>query len=146
MNFARVALAAVAAWVVSIPMGYVVNEIVLKDLYVSNAAAMRPEAEIMSNLPIGFGFMLVGFFAFAYGYAKGYEGGQGIMEGIRYGVLIGLMVDCFAIAWQGLTIPLGSSLVAAMMVDYIFEFALYGGIVGLVYKPAGAPVKRAAAV
>ncbi len=146
MNFARVALAAVAAWILSIPMGFVVNEIILKDLYMANAAAMRPEAEIMSNLPIGFGFMLVGFFAFAYGYAKGYEGGQGIMEGIRYGVLIGLMVDCFAIAWEGLTIPLSSSLVAAMMVDYVFEFALYGAIVGLVYRPADAPAKRAATV
>ncbi len=144
MNFARIALAAVAAWVVSIPMGYVVNEIILKDLYLANAATMRPEAEIFANLPIGFGFMLVGFFAFAYAYAKGYEGGQGLMEGVRYGVLVGLMIDCFAIVWSGLTTHMSMSLTTAMMIDYIFEFALYGGIVGAVYRPSPAAASRVA--
>ena len=144
MNLSRVALAAFLAWLVSIPMGYVVNEIVLADLYAANAAALRPEAAIMGNLPLGFGVMLVGFLAFAYAYAKGYEGGQGLVEGIRFGVLIGVMINCFSIIWNYATVPISASLAVAWMVDYVFEFALYGGIVGIVYRPMAAPATTGA--
>jgi hypothetical protein len=139
MNFARVAVAAVSAWIVSIGVGYVVNEILLKDLFLANAAAMRPEAALYANLPIGFGFMLIGFFAFAYTYAKGYEGGNGTMEGIRFGMLVAVMINCFALIWSWVSTPISGTLAAAMMIDYVVEFALYGAIIGSIYKPLGAP-------
>ena len=144
MNFARIAMAAVAAWVVSLPVGYVVNEIVLKGIYMANAQALRPEAEVMANLPVGYGFMLVGFFIFSYAYAKGYEGGSGVMEGLRFGVIVALLIDCFAIAWQWATVPIDGTRAGALMIGYILEYAIYGSVVGLVYKPVLA-AKRAAA-
>ena len=136
MNFARVAAAAVAAWVVSLPVGYVANEIILKDIYPANAAAMRPEQAIMANVPVGFVFMLVGFFAFSYAYAKGYEGTSGPMEGVRFGVLVAVMLICFALIWAWVTTPIDGTMAAAMMIDAVVEFALYGAIVGAVDKPA----------
>ena len=136
MNFARVAAAAVAAWVVSLPVGYVVNEILLKDIYTANAAALRPEAALQANVPIGFAFTLVGFFVFAYAYAKGYEGTSGIMEGIRFGVLVAFMLICFGLIWSWVTTPISGQMVVSMMVDSVLEFALYGAVVGAVYKPA----------
>lgn len=144
MNFTRVATAAVAAWVVSIPVEYVVNEIVLKDLFTANAAAYRAEEAIMANLPLGFGFMLIGFFAFAYAYAKGYEGGNGTMEGIRFGVLVAIMLDCFVLIWNYITTPISGSMAVAFMIDSIAEFALYGAVVGTIYKPAGVPARAPA--
>jgi hypothetical protein len=146
MNFARVAAAAVAAWVVSLPVGYVVNEILLKDIYTANAAALRPEAAIQANVPIGFVFTLVGFFAFAYAYAKGYEGTSGAMEGLRFGVLVAVLLICFGLIWAWVTTPIGGTMAAAMMVDAVAEFALYGAVVGAIYKPAAAPARRSAAV
>lgn len=135
MNFARVAAAAVAAWVVSIPVGFVVNEVLLKPMFDANAAAFRPEEAIMANLPLGFAATLVGFFAFAYMFAKGYEGTNGTIEGIRFGVLVAMLLICFAIFWQYLVFPISGNLSAAMIVDVIVEFALYGAIVGSIYKP-----------
>jgi hypothetical protein len=146
MNFARVAMAAVAAWLVSIPIGYVVNEILLKDLMVANAAAMRSNEVIMANLPLGFGFSLVGFFAFAYAFAKGYEGGNGTMEGIRFGVLVAIMLQCFAGIWMYIVFPISGSMAVAGLIDGIVEFALYGAIVGTIYKPATSPARHAAAL
>jgi hypothetical protein len=142
MNFPRVAAAAVIAWIVSLPVGYVVNEILLKDLFLANSAALRPEADIQAGVPIGFGFMLIGFFAFAYTYAKGYEGGNGTMEGIRFGVLVALMISCFATIWAYVTTPVSINMAAAMMIDAIVEFALYGAIVGSVYKPVASNTRR----
>ena len=144
MNFARVAAGAVAAWVVSIPVGYVVNEILLKDLYVANAAAMRPDEAVMANVPLGFGFMLFGFLVFAYTYAKGYEGGSGVMEGIRFGVLVALMVMSFSIIWTYVTMPISGTLAVAWMVDYVAEFSLYGAIVGAIYRPAAVQTRHVA--
>jgi len=146
MNFARVAAAAVVAWVVSIPVGYVANEIVLRGLYDANAAAFRAPAQLQANLPIGFGVMLVGFLAFAYAYAKGYEGTNGTVEGIRFGVLVALMLCGFALVWNYVTTPISGSLAMAMMIDMIVEFALYGAIVGSIYKPLRSPARHAAAI
>ena len=143
MNFARIAAAAVIAWIVSIAIGYVVNTFLFADLFTANQAAFRPEPAMMANLPLGFASMLVGFFAFAYAYAKGYEGG-GLVEGIRFGVLVAIMLDSFTIVWQYVTMPISGGLAVATMIDYIVEFSIYGAIVGTVYEPlpkrANAPV------
>jgi hypothetical protein len=146
MNFARVAMAAVAAWVVSIPVGYVVNEILLKDIYTANAAAMRPEEAMMASLPLGFVASLVGFFAFAYAYAKGYEGTNGSVEGIRFGVIVALMLGSFGIVWQYIVFPISGTLLTAWVVDVVAEFALYGAIVGSIYKPAARQAYNVVAV
>jgi hypothetical protein len=106
-----------------------------------HASAMRPEAEASAILPIGFAFALIGFFAFAYAYAKGYEGGSGAQEGLRFGVLIGIVLCCFGSIWDYMVWPVSPTLAALWMVDFLVEFALYGLIVGVVYKPATRPVR-----
>ncbi len=137
MNLARVAAAAVVAWIVSIGIGFFVNAVLLEGLFMANAAAFRQEAEMMAKLPLGFGLMLVGFFAFAYAYAKGYEGGSGVGEGLRFGLLVGVMLACFAMIWTFVTTPISGALGAAFLVDAVVEFSIYGAIVGAIYKPAG---------
>jgi hypothetical protein len=145
MNFPRIALAAVAAWIVSLVVGFVVNDFLLADVLVANQAAMRPEAELTARLPVGFAFLLVGFFAFAYAFAKGYEGTNGVMEGVRFGVLTGIVVLGFANIWQWVIYPVDATMALALVVTSIAEAALYGAVVGAIYRPIdGVPVKAAA--
>jgi hypothetical protein len=146
MNFARVALAAVVTWVVYLGVSFVVHAVLLKDIYLQHVSAMRPQAEQTAILPIGFGFALVGFFAFAYAYAKGYEGSNGAQEGLRFGVLIGIVLCCFGSIWDYMVWPASPTLAALWMVDFLAEFALYGLIVGVVYKPAPKPARAGARV
>lgn len=146
MNFGRIAAAAVAAWIVSLPVGFLVNDVLLAGIAAPNASVMRPEAQLMGNLPIGFAFLLIGFFAFAYAYAKGYEGGNGVVEGIRFGVLVALIVVGFGLIWQYVMFPITATYAAAIIIDSIVELALYGAIVGAIYKPVGAPARRSATV
>ena len=145
MNFPRIALAAVAAWLVSLPVGFLINDFLMADIYAANRAVMRPEADVTANLPLGFVFVLVGFFAFAYAYAKGYEGGSGVMEGVRFGVLVALIVMGFGLIWQYILYPITATMAAAMIVDSIVEFAIYGGVIGAIYRPAGTGVRQRAA-
>lgn len=145
MNFARIAAAAVVAWIVSLPVGFLVNDVLLADIIAPNAGVLRPDADLMANLPLGFVFLLIGFFAFAYMFAKGYEGGNGIVEGIRFGVLMALVVVGFGLVWQYVMYPITPAMAAALIIDSIVELALYGAIVGAIYKPSAASVRRAAA-
>jgi hypothetical protein len=145
MNFPRVAAAAVAAWITALAVGYVVNEILFKSLFVLQPF-YRPEAEVNGMLPLGFAFLLVGFFAFAYAFAKGYEGTNGVMEGVRFGVLIAVMIDCFAMIWNYVMLPMPAGLAVASMLDPIVEMSIYGAIVGAIYKPAEKTARRSSAV
>jgi hypothetical protein len=146
MNFPRVALAAVSAWVLYLCLGFLVHGVLLKDTYLQYAGVMRPEAQANAILPIAFGCALVGFFAFAYAYAKGYEGSNGLQEGLRFGVLVGILLCAFGSVWDYMMWPIGRSLLAAWLIDFVVEFAIYGMVVGLIYKPAAAPARRAAVV
>jgi hypothetical protein len=146
MNYARVALAAIVTWAVSLGVGYFVNDFLLANIYAANRAAMRPEAEMTGTLPVGFVFLLLGFFAFAYMYAKGYEGGSGLMEGLRFGLCVGVLVTGFGLIWQYVLYPISGTLAVTIIVDSILEAMLYGAIVGMLYKPAAHAVRRAATV
>jgi hypothetical protein len=142
MNLPRVAAAAVVTFLVYMGVSYLVHAVLLADLYGQFKSVMRPEDQANAILPIGFIFALVGFFAFAYTYAKGYEGGSGLQEGLRFGVIVGILLCCFGTIWQYMVWPVGGTLLLAWLLDNIIEFALYGMIVGLVYKPAAVPLRR----
>ncbi len=133
MNFGRVAAAAIVAWIAYLVLSPLANNVVLADLYARHASVFRPQAEM--NLVLGLGASLVGFFVFAYAYAKGYEGGNRATEGLRFGVVVGLLLACFAVTWNYVVLPVSGSLGMAWIVDTLVEMAIYGVIVGLVYKP-----------
>ena len=144
MNFGRIAAAAVVAWIVSLGLGFFVNDFLLAGLVAANASALRPDADVIAKLPIGFAFLLIGFFAFAYAYAKGYEGGDGVLEGIRFGVLVSLVVIGFGLIWMYVAYPITASYAAAIILDSIVECSIYGAIIGAIYKPAAKRAARAA--
>lgn len=135
MNLSRVALAGFAAWVVFCIVGFVAHAVLMEDLYAAHSAFMRPTADANARLPLAFAAALIGFFAFAYAYAKGYEGGTGIQEGLRFGVLVGVMLIAFVLVWDYMAYPLSRTFLLALVIDYIVEFAIYGTVVGMVYRP-----------
>ncbi|MBI2220697.1 MAG: hypothetical protein HYU53_05765 [Acidobacteria bacterium] len=134
MNLSRVALAGFAAWVVFCIVGFVAHAVLMEDLYGAHSAFMRPTADANARLPLAFAAALIGFFAFAYAYAKGYEGGTGIQEGLRFGVLVGVMLIAFVLVWDYMAYPLSRTFLLALVIDYIVEFAIYGTVVGMVYR------------
>jgi hypothetical protein len=133
MNYSRVALAAVVAWVVSVAVGYVVDGVMLADLYAAHEPVFRPLAEV--HVALGFAAQLLGFFAFAYMYAKGYEGTSGAQEGLRFGVLVGLLLVGFGWAWDFAVLRVSEALGLAWVIAGLVRMSLYGIIVGLVYRP-----------
>lgn len=146
MNFGRIAAAAVVSWIASLAIGFFVNTVLFADMARANTPPMRPEADVTGLLPIGFVFLFIAFFAFAYAYAKGYEGGNGVVEGVRFGVVTAILLIGFQIIWQYVVYPITGSYTVAMIVDSIVEMAIYGGIVGAIYKPLPSKVRAPATV
>src|SRR5690348_3033035 len=111
MNYPRIALAGFAAWIVSIGLGYVINDIWLMRLYQANAWAFRRAGDINELVPFGLGAQFLGSMAFAFAYAKGYEGeGSAIGEGIRFGLIMAVLIDGFAVVWNYVTQPIAPRL------------------------------------
>jgi putative flippase GtrA len=136
MNYGRMVIAAMTAWIVSIGLGYFINDVWLVHVYQANAWAFRRAEDVTPLLPIGFGAQLLAFGAFVYAYAKGYEGtGPGVLEGLRFGLVVAVMIDGFAIVWNYVTEPIAPRLGALQMIEHIGEFGVYGAIVGVIYRP-----------
>jgi len=68
MNFSRLALAALTSWAAFLLVGSVVHGVLLTDLYAQQSSGVRNESV---SPVVGFGVVLIGFFAFSYAYAKG---------------------------------------------------------------------------
>lgn len=140
MNYPRIVLAGLAAWVVSIVLGYVVNDVWLFRLYQANAWAFRRPDDIAQLLPIGLGVQLAACMAFAIAYAKGYQGeGSVLGEGIRYGLIVAVMVDGFAVVWNYVTEPIAPRLGLLELIARVGEFGVYGAVVGLIYQRREVP-------
>ena len=145
MNYTRIALAGIAAWIASLALGYLINNIWLLPFYHANAWAFRRDEDVIPLLPIGFGVQLVAAFAFAFAYAKGYEPNReasGIAQGVRFGLLISIIVAGFAVVWNYVTEPIALRLGVLEMLSVIGQFGVYGAIVGLIYHPSRLSVPR----
>ena len=142
MDFGRVAIAAVTAWVVFLLVSTLLSPALLGEFYQRHASLFRRPAD--QNGVIGFAAAFFGFFVFAYAYAKGYEGGGRASEGMRFGVLVGLLIASFSLAWAYVLLPISPGFAAAAVIDTIVEMAIYGVVVGLIYRPRTprAPEKR----
>src|SRR5258705_6609486 len=136
MNYGRVVLAGVAAWVASVAVGYVINDVWLMRLYHDNAWAYRRAEDVMPLLPIGLAAQLLGCLAFAFAYAKGYErDGSALAQGIRFGLVVAILIDGFATVWNLVSQPIAIRLGVLEMISRIGEFGIYGAVVGLLYQP-----------
>jgi hypothetical protein len=88
----RIVAAAVTTWLVSIPVGAFIHHEVFGAVYAANAAAYRPDPDIVRRLPLGYAGALVGFLVVAYLFARLHPERRGIVEGSRFGALIGVVL------------------------------------------------------
>src|SRR5262245_18383406 len=145
MNYPRIILAGVAAWLASMALGYVIHDIWLLRLYQANAWAYRHAEDISELLPIGLGAHLLGSFAFAFAYAKGYEPNRetsGLAQGVRFGLVIALIVVGLAVAWNYVAEPIGARLGVLQVLGIVGQFGICGAIVGLIYHPSRVALPR----
>jgi hypothetical protein len=136
MNYARLALAAVAATVFDAFYGFGVYGTLLAPEFAKYPAVYRSEQTGPAYLPLMFGGLLLAIMVVAIMYAKGYQGGSGLAEGARFGLLLGVFVVLAFAAVNYATLEIGRRLAAMVAAAAFVEWFAIGTIVGLVYKPA----------
>jgi len=141
MNYARLALAAVAATVFDACYGFLVYGMALAPEFARYPGVYRSNEAGPAYLPLMFGGLFVAIVAAAIIYAKGYEGGSGAAEGARFGLLLAVFV---VLAFSGVnyaTLNIGRKLALMTGAAGFVEWLVIGTIIGLVYKPAHKSVR-----
>ena len=147
MNYTRILLAGIAAWIASIALGFLIHDIWLMRLYQANAWAYRRMDDVAELVPIGMAAQLLGSLAFAYAYAKGYDHNRevsGVAQGVRFGLIVAIIVDGFAVAWNYVTEPIALRLGILEVLAVIAQFGVCGAIVGMTYQPGRIVIRHRA--
>jgi len=133
MNMKRFFLAFLAAFVFTFFWGWLLNGVLLKDVYAETPNLWRSQSEMMSLFHwIVIGQALV-VFAFVMIYASGFAGG-GIAAGIKLGIMLEIAAIGMRLAFYAVQ-PFPGKLTAYGSISGLIEMIIAGAIVGAVYKP-----------
>jgi Protein of unknown function (DUF1761) len=140
MNYARLALAAVAATVFDAVYGFLVYGMLLAPEFARYPGVYRSNEAGQAFLPLMFVGLLIAILAVAVIYAKGYEGGSGAAEGARFGFLLGVFVVFAFAAVNYAVLNVGRKIAVMTAAAGFVEWLAIGLVIGLVYRPApGSP-------
>jgi hypothetical protein len=140
MNYARLALAAVAATIFDAVYGFLVYGMLLAPEFGRYPGVYRSNEDGMAFLPLMFAGLFIAIVAVAVIYAKGYEGGSGAAEGARFGFLLGVFVVFAFVAVNYAVLNVGRKIAVMTAAAGFVEWLAIGLVIGLVYRPAsGSP-------
>jgi len=134
MNTKRWLLASGAVFVVIAVMEFVINGVLLSDMYQETASVWRTQEEIQRMMWIFWiGYLVFAPF-FALIYVKGYEKGKpGLGQGIRCGLYVGAMLSVIhSFGWY-VILPIPLALAFYWFLAILAEFIVAGVAAGLVY-------------
>src|ERR1700691_687609 len=121
MNFTRIVLAALGAFVAYFVLGGLSFVLIpsLKTEFLKYPLVYRSQDSMKSVIPVGMAAMLVAMVAMvalAVIYAMLYRGGSGVAEGARFGALIGVFAICAFVIHNYVNLNIGAALTAQQSV------------------------------
>ena len=130
----RFIMAFIAAYIFIFFWGWLLNGVLLNDIYVQSANLWRPQEEMMSLFHWIIIDQALVVFAFVMIYASGFAGG-GVIAGIRLGLLleiaaIGMRLGFYAVH------PIPGKLIFYGSIGGIIEMIIVGAMVGAICKAA----------
>jgi hypothetical protein len=129
-------LAFIAAYIFLFFWGWLLNGLVLKDVYAQTPNLWRAQSEMMSL----FHWIIIGqalvVFAFVMIYASGFASG-GVIAGIRLGILLEIAAIGMRLGFYTVQ-PSPGKLVFYGSAAGLVEMIIVGAMVGAIYKPAAA--------
>ena len=139
MNYTRIFLAALAAFVVYFALGGLWFAIpAFRAEFSSYPAVYRSQDAMKSVMPGGMAAMFLSMVVMAVLYAMVYRGGSGLAEGARFGALIGLFSICAFVLHNYVNLNIGFRLTALQSITYMVVWVITGVVIGLIYRPPAA--------
>jgi hypothetical protein len=136
MNFSRLALAALGAFVAYFVLGALAFALLpLRNEFHKYPAVYRSQEAIKSVMPVGMAAMFVAMLVLAVIYAMLYQGGSGVAEGARFGALIGVFSVCAFVVHNYVNLNIGPKLTLQQAAAYLVEWIVTGIVIGVIYRP-----------
>jgi hypothetical protein len=138
MNYTRLALASVAAFVAYMALGGLIFGAIpsLKDEFLKYPNVYRSQQGQISHMPIGMAAMLLSMVVLTVLYARMFEGGSGLTEGAIFGALIGLFAIGAFVLHNYVNLNIGLRITVQSAIAYFVEWTVVGIVIGLIYRPA----------
>jgi hypothetical protein len=137
MNFTRIGLAALGAFVAYFVLGGLTFALSsFREEFLKYPAVYRAKEGQLSQMPAGMAFMFLAMVALAVIYSLMYRGGSGVAEGARFGALIAIFFVSTFVVHNYVNLNIGLKLTLQQAVAYSVEWIVVGTIIGLIYKPA----------
>lgn len=136
MNYTRIALAALGAFVAYFILGGLSFFALpsLKTEFEKYPAIYRPHDAIMKVMPAGMAAMLVAMVALAVIYAMIYRVGYGAAQGALFGALIGVFAIGAFVVHNYVNLNIGAKLTIIQSIAYFVEWVVTGLVIGLIYR------------
>lgn len=137
MNYQRIALAAVAAFIAYMAVGSLIFGALptLRNEFAKYPAVYRTEQGQMSYMPLGMLGMLVSMVVLAILYAR-LSRTPGPIDGAGFGALIGVFAVGAFVVHNFVNLNIGATVTTASALAYLIEWTIAGLVIGLVYRPA----------
>lgn len=135
MNNKRWIQASVAVFVGLFVLEFIVNGILLRDIYQKHASVWRNEPDMQGMMWLMWlGYAIFAAF-FTFIYTKGYEPKKpGVEQGLRFGLYVGLaFAPLHSLTWY-VVLPIPGALAFYWFLAGMVEFIALGAIAGLIYK------------
>lgn len=136
MNWKRLWLAALIAFIFLQITDYLIHWVILKGVYgnLATLGVFRNFSGMCGYIWVEIVMTVIFSFFFTYIFVKGYEG-KGILEGIRYGIVIGFFW-VFVNAYNAFVIlPIPYGLVWYWIISGFIQTIIAGILLALIYKP-----------
>lgn len=132
MNYTRLALAIIAAFLFVFGFEFFYHGVLLKPLYEQTMSLWRSDEQMMALMPVAIGiqflFALLTVIIFA-----GFAPQTGLKQGVRYGALLGLLIGLLQFG-QLTYLPIPFELATAWFAGSFFETLVVGILAGLIYR------------
>lgn len=133
MNYARLALAAVAATIADFVYGFVVYGNLLTGSFLAQSGIYRSADAQMANMPLGAAGILLAITAAAMLFAS--SGFRGLGGGLGFGLLLAVFAIGSGVVVNFATIDMTEDHASRMMLASLGEWLVVGAVIGLIYRP-----------
>ena len=131
MNIKRFIVAILAVLLFVLVSQWIIDSYILVKLYIATAPMWRDFREMMNNLPLTIGFMLVLSIWSTYVFSQIFPEG-GFKNGLHFGFYFGIFMGIFAASWY-LWLPVPPLLAVGWFVTRFFQILVCGMILGVIY-------------
>jgi hypothetical protein len=136
MPYARLVLAAVAAFVVYLVLGFAFFAAgPLRDEFAKYPAVYRSAETMKSVMPFGMAAMFVAMLVLAGLFAATHPTAPAALAGARFGAAIGLFAVCAFVVHNHVNLNVGARLTLGQAIAYFVEWTAVGVTLGLVLGP-----------